>query len=73
MNNQEETDTEDTADTEEQGGNNLADLLHGLSDEKLARMAKEWREKRSQHPGDKQIRAEYIEIQKELARRGASS
>lgn len=66
--------TEDTAEnTGEQEGSSLPERLQSLSDEQLARLAKECRAKRSQRPGDKQIREQYIEIQKELARRGASS
>lgn len=73
-NNQEAAASEEAQDTEEgQEGNSLADVLGSLSNEKLAHLAKQWREKRRARPGDRQIRDEYIAIQKELARRGASS
>ena len=63
--------------SEEEASNEAAgqdsERLQSLTDEELARLAKECRAKRSQRPSDKQIREQYIEIQKELARRGASS
>ena len=62
---------------EEEASNEAAgqdsERLQSLSDEELARLAKECRAKRSQRPGDKQIRDQYVAIQKEIARRGASA
>lgn len=60
-------------DSEQEDSISLPEMLQGLSDEELARLAKECRAKRSQRPSDRQLRDQYIEIQKELARRGASA